>query len=351
MSFLPDREPNPWIAVNLSVLWPGMGQCYGNAWIKGLLLASVTVGFLWYGTWSIFSAHGNTMTGLLVFATVGALYVMNVLDAYHTLKPLPKPSMSIYQPKRNRWYAVFLSQILPGFGHLYLQQAAVGGVLLASSTVTSLLANEYPSLFPIPPFLWAIACYHIYRSTPYRGRTHRWVIATIIIGLLIIRLTVGYVPIWVNGTFMQFIVPSSSMVPTLQVNDRMFVRSQPLYKPQMGDVIVFHAPDDAIAALDIDPNTIFVKRVIGLPGHRIAVAQGNVFVDDVPLVEPYISQIPNYVWGPVTVPANAYVVLGDNRNESADSHIWGFLNVDDIVGKAYKIYWPPERIQPLTFSR
>ncbi|MEB3213301.1 MAG: signal peptidase I [Leptolyngbyaceae bacterium] len=347
MSSSSQRRLNPWIAVNFSVLWPGLGQCYGRAWVKGVCMAIATLALIGYSVWSIFGAPGNTMTGLLLFIVVGVFYIVNVFDAYHTLKPLPKPSMAIYQPKRNRWYAVFLSQILPGFGHLYLQQAIVGGILLASGTLTSLLASHYPELLPIPPFLWAIACYHIYRSMPQRESAHRWVIAAIVTGLLIMRLILGYVPTVVNGMFMQFIVPSSSMAPTLQVNDRMFVRDRPHYHPQMGDVVVFHAPKEAIATLKVDPDTIFVKRVIGLPGQRVAVANGQVSVDDVVLSEPYISQSTAYTWGPVTVPPDAYVVLGDNRNESADSHIWGFLPESDLMGRAYKIYWPPGRIQPL----
>ncbi|MEO1519178.1 MAG: signal peptidase I [Cyanobacteria bacterium J06633_2] len=342
------KRANPWIAVNFSTLWPGVGQCYGNAWGKGVVMAVLTLGLLGYSTWSIFGASGNTLTGLLLFGVVGILYITNVFDAYNTLKPLPKPSMSIYQPKRNRWYAVFLSQILPGFGHLYLQHAIVGGVLLATSTLASLLANEHPALLPIPPFLWAIACYHIYRITPSRDRTHRGIIAAIIVSLLLIRLILGYIPTLVNGTFMQFIVPSASMAPALQVDDRMFVRHRSNYRPQVGDVIVFHAPEAAIDTLGVNPNTIFVKRVVGVPNQQIAVSNGQLLVNNVPRSDPYPTEPMTYTWGPITVPPDSYVVLGDNRNESADSHIWGVLPKTDIIGKAYKIYWPPDRIQPLT---
>jgi signal peptidase I len=348
MSFFSRHRPNPWIAVNFSALWPGLGQCYGSAWLKGLFMAGLTIGLLGYGTWSIFGALGNTLTGLLLFGVVGILYIANVFDAYNTLKPLPKPSMAIYQPRRNRWYAVFLSQILPGFGHLYFQQAILGGVLLGASILISLLANEYSALVPIPPFLWAIACYHIYRSTPDRGRTQRWVIAMIITGLLVIRLAMGYIPTIVNGMFMQFIVPSESMAPTLQVGDRMFVRHRSEYHPQVGDVIVFHAPEAAIRTLGVAPDTIFVKRIVGRPGQRIAVMKGQLFVNDTPVAEPYLAQPMHYTWGPVTVPPRSYIVLGDSRNESADSHLWGALPEREIIGKAYKIYWPPDRVQPLS---
>jgi signal peptidase I len=348
MTTFSNRERDPWIAVNLSVLWPGLGQCYAQAWLKGIALALIAGGLVGFAVWSIFSINGNTLTGLLMLIVLGAVYIGSLLDAYNTLKPLPKPSIAdVYQPHQNRWYAVFLSQILPGFGHLYLQQALVGGMFLAAGTLTALLANTYSALLPIPPFIWAIACYHVYRVTPGRKTAQQWVMMTLIIGILATRLTVGYVPVWVNQAFLQFIVPSSSMEPTLQVGDRMFVRRRAQYDPQQGDVVVFQIPESAIALLDAPPDTIFVKRIIGAPGQTVEVRNGNVFINGVPLQEPYIAEPPTYQWGPVRIPLNSYVVLGDNRNSSADSHVWGQLPKENILGKAYKIYWPPKHIQPL----
>ncbi|NET10608.1 MAG: signal peptidase I, partial [Symploca sp. SIO2B6] len=118
--------------------------------------------------------------------------------------------------------------------------------------------------------------------------------------------------------------------------------------PQFGDLVVFQAPVDAIATLDVDVNTLFVKRVIGLPNQAIAIKNGQILIDQVPLQEPYEASEPAYEWGPAVIPPNTYFVLGDNRNASADSHVWGFLPMDDILGRAYKIYWPPERIQSIS---
>lgn len=339
---------DPWIAVNLSVLWPGLGQCYGQAWLKGIVLASVAAGLVGFAVWSIFSVNGNTLTGLLMLLVFSLVFLGSLLDAYNTLKPLPKPSVAeVYQPQQNRWYAVFLSQVLPGFGHLYLQRAVVGGVFLAGGTLTALLANTYPALLPIPPFIWAIACYHVYRITPGRKTAHRWVIVTLIIGILITRLTVGYIPVWVNQTVLQFIVPSTSMEPTLHVGDRMFVRRHETYYPQQGDVVVFKIPETAIALLDVPPDTFFVKRIIGVPGQTVEVRRGRVLINGIPLQEPSIEEPPTYEWGPIFIPPGTYVVLGDHRNSSADSHVWGLLPGENILGRAYKIYWPPAHIQPL----
>ena len=348
---------DPWIAVNLSMLWPGCGQLYSRAVLKGIGFAIATFILLYYAGWSLFAAQGNTLTGLLVLAVLAILYIFNLFDAYNTIRPLPHPDpRTIYQPTQNRWYGLFLSQILPGFGHLYFQRAAMGGVFLGVGVLTTYLANFYPFLLPIPPVIWAIACYHLYLTTApaaqqrVRSRAataSHGLIAIIIAGVLILRLTVGYIPPWINQALLQCIVPSSSMEPTLQVGDRMFVKRDDLYWPRVNDLVVFQVPIEAIASLDIDPETLFVKRIIGLPGQTVAVKNGQVLINQIPIQEPYDASEPVYQWGPEVVPPNAYFVLGDNRNESADSHVWGFLPREDILGKSYKIYWPPQRIQAL----
>ena len=102
--------------------------------------------------------------------------------------------------------------------------------------------------------------------------------------------------------------------------------------PQRGEVIIFRYPRD--------PDVEYVKRVVGLPGETIAVAHGRVWVDGQPLDEPYIREIPRYVWGPVRVPSNSVFVLGDNRNSSSDSHLWGAVPMGDLVGRALFAWGP-----------
>ena len=101
---------------------------------------------------------------------------------------------------------------------------------------------------------------------------------------------------------------------------------------QRGDIIVFHFP--------MDPKQELIKRVIGLPGDHISVNSGNVTVNGQVLNEPYIAAAPTYA-GEWDVPAGQLFVLGDNRNDSSDSHAWGLLPSENLVGKAVVIYWPP----------
>ncbi|MHB8860096.1 MAG: signal peptidase I [Thermoleophilia bacterium] len=131
-------------------------------------------------------------------------------------------------------------------------------------------------------------------------------------------------------------IPSGSMLPTIQLQDRilanrMIYRFHPV---QRGDVVVFTPP----AGLEQD--IPYVKRVIGLPGDTVEVRSGHTFVNgyDFPVPE---ATTPTYTRAPQTVPEGQMFVLGDNRNESSDSHIWGYVPMDNIIGRADVIYWPP----------
>jgi signal peptidase I len=131
------------------------------------------------------------------------------------------------------------------------------------------------------------------------------------------------------------LIEGFSMLPTLQEGEYVIIDKLSYYlnEPERGDVIVLHFPNDR--------SRDFIKRVIGVPGDHIAISDGVVTINGVPLSEPYINAEPAYD-GTWDVPDGQYFVLGDNRNNSSDSHNWSFLPRDDIVGKAWLIYWGPE---------
>jgi signal peptidase I len=105
--------------------------------------------------------------------------------------------------------------------------------------------------------------------------------------------------------------------------------------PQRGDVIVFVPPRH--------PDEDYVKRIIGMPGEKVQVIKGQVYIDDKLLDEPFTPRTGSYTMPePVTVPEGEVFVLGDNRNNSNDSHNWGPLPVENIVGRAWISYWPPD---------
>ena len=143
-------------------------------------------------------------------------------------------------------------------------------------------------------------------------------------------------------------IPSESMVPTLQKYDKLIVDklSYHFTNPQRGDIVVF-SPTENIQKENPNLKDAFIKRIIGLPGDKIEVKGERVYVNDHPLQEKYIEAAPQYQFGPVTVPPNSYLVLGDNRNNSYDSHFWGFVPRDNIIGHAVVRFWPPNRIGQL----
>ena len=133
-----------------------------------------------------------------------------------------------------------------------------------------------------------------------------------------------------------FRIEGVSMEPNLHDGQYLIVNKLVYYfrSPQRGDIVVFHYPRN--------PRRDFIKRVIGLPGEKVEIKGEHIFINDEELEEPYTVHEGNYAWGPQVMGPDEYFVLGDNRNSSSDSHNWGPVPRDDIIGKAWISYWPPD---------
>ncbi|HEY9665372.1 MAG TPA: signal peptidase I [Coleofasciculaceae cyanobacterium] len=347
--------PEPWLAVNLSMFFPGIGQFYAGEQLKGVGFLCSQVVLIAIAAWSIFSANGNTVTGLGCLLLIFAVYILNLFDAYTcAYKQLDVPlAEKIPRIQKDPWFAVFLSRILPGLGQLYLEKVIIGGFLLSLIILCSTLARFFSNLALFIPIISAVACYHAFVALPKSRKRKQYLITIIVVLVFTFGLLGNSFPQWVGQKIEFFEIPSKSMLPTLQVNDRIFVRKSDDYSPQRGDLVVFRIPE-ALKQLGMDTEKnqakFFIKRVIGLPGQSVRVTNGVVYINNQPLHEAYIAESPAYEWGPLLVPANSFIVMGDNRNNSMDSHVWGVLEQHYIVGQAYKIYWPPERIQTLLQS-
>ena len=165
-----------------------------------------------------------------------------------------------------------------------------------------------------------------------------------------------------------FRIPSESMVPTLQINQRVLVDrvSFRFSDPHRGDIVVFKPPKGAdlntcgVQQPDNQPcpkptegksDTNFIKRVVGEPGDRLSVRGGRVYIDGKVQDEPF-AQVSKTcetcnLEKEVTIPADHYFMMGDNRGESADSRVWGPVPKKWIIGNAFATYWPPRRIGTL----
>lgn len=137
----------------------------------------------------------------------------------------------------------------------------------------------------------------------------------------------------INSLIGRYRIDGSSMNPTLADGEYLIINNFSYYldEPQRGDVIVFRHPNNELN---------LIKRVVGIPGDHVEIVNQHVIVDGVTLTEPYIQAEPTYT-GSWTVPEGTYFVLGDNRNNSSDSHLWSFLPKENILGKAELVYWPP----------
>ena len=174
------------------------------------------------------------------------------------------------------------------------------------------------------------------KSSPVRSIVEWGVIlAVALLGALLIRTVL----------FQAFYIPSASMEPTLQLHDRILVNklSYDLHPVHRGDIVVFKR--SALKGISGPVNDL-VKRVVGLPGETIqSTLDGHILINGKVLNEPYLPRgTPSYNLTQITIPAHHYFVMGDNRTDSADSRVFGPIDKSLIVGRAFVLIWPLNRL-------
>ena len=137
------------------------------------------------------------------------------------------------------------------------------------------------------------------------------------------------------------IVPSGSMTPTIRPGDRLFVEKVTYHFTGVspGDIVVFQPPEASGYTDDL------IKRLIGTEGDTVEIKDGMLYVNDCLIEESYVTNLINYDMAKIVIPKGKAFMLGDNRNYSVDSHVWGFADVSSIKGKALLIYWPINRFR------
>lgn len=224
-----------------------------------------------------------------------------------------------------------------------LEPATAGAVPLFPPRIYRLATSSHAGLADVDP--WSHAPVHRARRGMPFGLTAATEVLEVIALALVMFIAVRFVA-------QNFVVDGSSMLPTFTNGDLLIVNKlayssfniawlpwseneawKPFGDPAPGDVVVFHFPGSD----DKD----FIKRVIATAGQTVEVRDGALYVDGSLIDEPFISDAPRYDYGPEVVPQGQLFVLGDNRNNSYDSHSWGMLDRVELIGRAEFRYWPP----------
>jgi signal peptidase I len=169
------------------------------------------------------------------------------------------------------------------------------------------------------------------------GRLLLWVLVALLLRWMVVE------PRW---------IPSGSMLPTLQLQDRVLVEKlSPRFGAgvRAGRIVVFHPPA-ALQQAGYDPGAALIKRVVAVAGDRVEVKDGRLWRNGSPAEPDWAREPMAYDLEPLVVPPGQVLVLGDNRNASLDSHLWGPLPESDLIGTAIWRYWPLARFGPVGFS-
>src|SRR4028118_679 len=320
------RGKEPWFAVNLSMFLPGIGQIYSGNVTRGIVLIISYILLIGIGGWLIFSPTGETVIGFVLLLATIAVNIWNLFDAHRCARKANNRSFEeLRKTSKDPWLAVFLSSILPGIGHIYIGKTWLGILLLIIFIVSSLL--------PLASIIAScLITYHAYIAAPGRRKiSTSWLVAFFIVLFVLSLVNLG--PLIRTYVAEARYIPTGSMLPTLQINDRLIIDkwSYRFQEPQRGDLILFMPPERAVMCSSSssipDPSDSWsnlpadktkpsntelqnpiIQRIIGLPGDKVEVKREQVYINNKTFQEKYIAEAPLYEFGPVTVPAKSYLV-------------------------------------------
>lgn len=352
----------PWLAVNLSRIFPGLGQIYSGKKQKGYLLIFLTIAVNIVGSWLIISPEGNILIGIGCVISNLIFAFWNLFDAYSSAKSNNSQEFEeLRKQNKDPWLAMFLSQLFLGIGNFYIGKWLFG---ILAIIIILIFSNVFPVVLPI---IYGYIAYLTYTLSPVHRENSKklaFIVSLLlaISGLLGTGIAFAIRNYGVEARWM----PSGSMEPTLHgtINqweaDKFLVDkfSYRFQLPQRGDIVLF-SPTEEIKKAGI--KDALLKRIIGLPSEKVELRDGRVFINNNPLAEDkYIvseqrTEIDDcisldgqaYLSKPVTIPPNSYLMLGDNRVNSYDGRCWGVVPRNLIIGKAYKIFFPLNRMRKI----
>jgi signal peptidase I len=358
-----DRPKEPWFAVVLSSFLAGIGQIYSGRILRGSVLIFVSLTLVCLSFWSWLSPTCDVLISIALPLISLAVWIWNLFDAYRCARQKNPEDFEIERKlSKDPWLALFLSDLIPGLGQIYLKKWLEGILFIISIVIVLVETYNHPLLFIS---VWAVlstfVCYRAYVMTPLRRQTSYRTMLIIVIAILcshllyydkhvfreyFIQSMVMQTDPWLAGILPPDVRPYTSMKPTLLPGDKYLIRKTRRYNPKRGDVIVFSVPDD--------PDYTYVKRIAALPDETLEIKNKILFIDGRQVQHPALQGIentPRDYFGmegkPYEVPEDHVFVIGDNSANSRDSRAFGAVPLSDVIGKAYKIYWPLSRRGPI----
>lgn len=338
----------PWLAVNISTFFPGLGQIYSGKIKRGLIIMGIEILLLFLGFYFAFSAKGNILVSFILLLLAFLFLAWNVYD---TLKLSRQANDKVFelvrQEHKDPWLSVFLSRIIPGMGHFYLKQWTIGIIICLFYIVFILISRINILFLLLIPIFYTVIVYHSYITSPVKREGDTKIIVLTSILILIGSLEFIFLPLLIQKYFVEsYKVSNMSLSSSISPGDLVLVRKFNKHEINTGDIVVFKNPDN--------PEQQLIKRVAAKEGQTIEVSGDELYVNHIKLEGTYFRRagfngndsMAHHVEN-LIVPTGMYFVLGDNNTISFDSRHFGFVNRDDIVGVAFKIYWPLKHSGPV----
>jgi len=338
----------PWLAVILSTFLAGIGQIYSGRITRGVVLICIEASLFFCAGWFVLSLTGDTRIGAVLCLLLVIIGIWNLFDAHKCAKKRNSEDFEISRKQnQDAWLAVLLSKLIPGLGQIYILKSFWGTVFIIIFIALLPLIKSNVMLFPC---LWAVfqafVCYHAYVSAPIHRETSKKVIV-IVIMIILGKGLFGYTNLSFREYFVEaFLITTNSMAPTLIADDRVLVTKLSKSSVNRGDLIVFKSIDE--------PTIPYIKRLVAFEGESVEIKNRNIFVNGKRLESQVFEGVEYSLMGefgiegkPFIVPDDSLFVLGDNSNNSIDSRFFGAIPKANLIGKVYKIYWPPKRMGPI----
>lgn len=343
-------EREPWLAVVLALVFPGAGHYYVGDRRAAPLIALAVIALIGLGATLMLSPGGSMLLAFALLGLVPLLYVGSAVHAHALARRTDSPEFdSARRSRRDGWKAVFFSDLLPGVGQCYAGRWIPGLLLALGSLVLALFEKQGAAViaqfvvrgFALWDAWWGGAVRRTTAVTPSR---------IVLVVLIAQPLAQAGLTDYVRAHWVQaFRMPSESMLPTLRPGDYVFVDRTRRGRTEAGDIVAFPLPGK--------PDNLLLKRVVAVGGQTVAIAHKQLIVDGRTMDERYVQHTspqedpegytPRDNYSPPTLPSGACFVLGDNRDDSYDSRYWGPVESKNVLGRAYKIYWPLDRAGPI----